>query len=105
MRIDQYVDPNGSRASALSFGTWASDRLGGFELTEGAVVAVGASGFMASAGPAGRRDDAVDDHQLDPFAVDPPTPRTSAGSPTSRLGSGGRTRTYDQAVNSRPLYH
>jgi len=20
-------------------------------------------------------------------------------------GSGGRTRTYDQAVNSRPLYH
>jgi hypothetical protein len=22
-----------------------------------------------------------------------------------RNGSGGRTRTYDQAVNSRPLYH
>ena len=22
-----------------------------------------------------------------------------------RSGSGGRTRTYDQAVNSRPLYH
>ena len=21
------------------------------------------------------------------------------------IGSGGRTRTYDQAVNSRPLYH
>ena len=22
-----------------------------------------------------------------------------------KVGSGGRTRTYDQAVNSRPLYH
>ena len=24
---------------------------------------------------------------------------------TRESGSGGRTRTYDQAVNSRPLYH
>jgi hypothetical protein len=25
--------------------------------------------------------------------------------PRGKVGSGGRTRTYDQAVNSRPLYH
>src|SRR3990172_45005 len=25
--------------------------------------------------------------------------------PLEESGSGGRTRTYDQAVNSRPLYH
>ena len=27
------------------------------------------------------------------------------GDPLENSGSGGRTRTYDQAVNSRPLYH
>ena len=27
------------------------------------------------------------------------------GDPLGESGSGGRTRTYDQAVNSRPLYH
>ena len=27
------------------------------------------------------------------------------GDPRGNVGSGGRTRTYDQAVNSRPLYH
>ncbi len=27
------------------------------------------------------------------------------GDPDQESGSGGRTRTYDQAVNSRPLYH
>ena len=27
------------------------------------------------------------------------------GLPERESGSGGRTRTYDQAVNSRPLYH
>ena len=27
------------------------------------------------------------------------------GDPRGESGSGGRTRTYDQAVNSRPLYH
>ena len=27
------------------------------------------------------------------------------GDPRGKVGSGGRTRTYDQAVNSRPLYH
>ena len=27
------------------------------------------------------------------------------GRPRGEIGSGGRTRTYDQAVNSRPLYH
>ncbi len=27
------------------------------------------------------------------------------GAPRGDVGSGGRTRTYDQAVNSRPLYH
>jgi hypothetical protein len=40
-----------------------------------------------------------------------PTITASQGSPVHELrnlgrsGSGGRTRTYDQAVNSRPLYH
>ena len=32
----------------------------------------------------------------------PPQDRSSGA---SEIGSGGRTRTYDQAVNSRPLYH
>ena len=27
------------------------------------------------------------------------------GVPRREVGSGGRIRTYDQAVNSRPLYH
>ena len=27
------------------------------------------------------------------------------GDPLGEVGSGGRIRTYDQAVNSRPLYH
>ena len=27
------------------------------------------------------------------------------GDSRGKSGSGGRTRTYDQAVNSRPLYH
>jgi integrase len=29
----------------------------------------------------------------------------TVGSPRGKVGSGGRIRTYDQAVNSRPLYH
>ena len=31
--------------------------------------------------------------------------RSPEGDPLGNVGSGGRTRTYDQAVNSRPLYH
>jgi hypothetical protein len=30
---------------------------------------------------------------------------SGVGPPLGEVGSGGRTRTYDQAVNSRPLYH
>jgi integrase len=30
---------------------------------------------------------------------------STEGDPRGKTGSGGRTRTYDQAVNSRPLYH
>lgn len=33
------------------------------------------------------------------------TESPEAGLSRGKNGSGGRTRTYDQAVNSRPLYH
>ena len=44
---------------------------------------------------------------LMPGVPDPHASETlNAGDADARMvGSGGRTRTYDQAVNSRPLYH
>jgi hypothetical protein len=32
-------------------------------------------------------------------------PHVDGPSDTGEIGSGGKIRTYDQAVNSRPLYH
>jgi integrase len=57
----------------------------------------------AIAGPAQSVTESVTDGRN---AVVSSRPESSAeGDPQGDDGSGGRTRTYDQAVNSRPLYH